>query len=432
MDIGANKPSLEEQQETPHHLIDVCEPGESCSSGDFVRMAVPAIEDILRRGKTPIVVGGSTMWTDWLIKGVPDAPKASKDTYDTIQQLLIPYEQSQDWDGAIQLLSKYAVDVDHAEGGVGVGVGAGISRNDWYRLRRALEVFQQTATNNMYKGKYKGGDSDDINATGADTGRVCARKQALPDGIDIRCFFISEERADLYRVIDSRCEEIIRMGLLEEVTSLVETGSLVPDSVASKAIGYRQTLEYFQREVFRVGIASAYEGTEADSRGECGDINESQRSLNSFRLFVKDFATATRNYAQRQMKWFRKDGSFIWIMMQQSLGAPSRALVADEIQYWVSQPRDTFEAMIRSQQSSPNTSLSTSSPSLSTHTAEWPDIRLGSSAKSSIRTYKSTAGTGTGQDVDRLLKRSKMCIDMLGREQKSKEALASLVKPSLW
>ena len=142
MDIGANKPSLEEQQETPHHLIDVCEPGESCSSGDFVRMAVPAIEDILRRGKTPIVVGGSTMWTDWLIKGVPDAPKASKDTYDTIQQLLIPYEQSQDWDGAIQLLSKYAVDVGHAEGGVGVGVGvglgAGISRNDWYRLRRAL------------------------------------------------------------------------------------------------------------------------------------------------------------------------------------------------------------------------------------------------------------------------------------------------------
>ena len=87
---------------------------------------------------------------------------------------------------------------------------------------------------------------------------------------------------------------------------------------------------------------------------------------------------------------------------------------------------------IRSQQSSLNTSLSTSSPSLSKHTAEWPDIRLGSSAKSSIRTYKSTAGTGTGQDVDRLLKRSKMCIDMLGREQKSKEALASLVKSSLW
>ena len=88
LDIGSNKPSLEEQRRVPHHLVDICEPHETYSSGEFVKSAVPIIYDILNRGKVPIVVGGSTMYLQWLVQGTPDAPKASKEIEVKAESLL--------------------------------------------------------------------------------------------------------------------------------------------------------------------------------------------------------------------------------------------------------------------------------------------------------------------------------------------------------
>ena len=67
LDIGSNKPSLAEQESVPHHLVDICDPNETYSSGEFVRDAVPIIYDIINRGKLPVVVGGSTMYLQWLV-----------------------------------------------------------------------------------------------------------------------------------------------------------------------------------------------------------------------------------------------------------------------------------------------------------------------------------------------------------------------------
>jgi tRNA dimethylallyltransferase len=77
MDIGSNKPTPEEIAATRHHMVDICEPKQTLSAGEFVLLVTPVIYDILDRGGIPILVGGSTMWLQWLVHGTPDAPKPS-------------------------------------------------------------------------------------------------------------------------------------------------------------------------------------------------------------------------------------------------------------------------------------------------------------------------------------------------------------------
>jgi tRNA dimethylallyltransferase len=69
-DIGSNKPSKEEMLEVPHHLVDFREPSDRFTAGDYVRTVDPIISGIISRGKLPVIVGGNTMWLDWLLHGV--------------------------------------------------------------------------------------------------------------------------------------------------------------------------------------------------------------------------------------------------------------------------------------------------------------------------------------------------------------------------
>ena len=242
MDIGSNKPSPQDMAETPHHLVGVMDPtlGQDCSSGEYVRLAEPAIRDILARGKVPIyvctclyqyaicktrytiqntpytirytqytpidtpdpdpapvtqvpiVVGGSTMWIDWLVKGVPDAPKADEAVKAEVEALIGSAEEvgAGAWDRALQELTHRSVDptdVKRAES---------LPRNDWYRLRRYLEVLLTRA---------KERDSE----RGTEGPKVVAgQRRPVLGGCDVRAFFIAEERAHLYRVIDERCTQV--------------------------------------------------------------------------------------------------------------------------------------------------------------------------------------------------------------------------------
>jgi tRNA dimethylallyltransferase len=87
MDIGANKPTADERAAAPHHLLDLCEPpNDVFTAGDFVRAAAPLVREISGRGRLPLLVGGNTMWTQWLVTGVPDAPK-----YSTANTTQLPY-----------------------------------------------------------------------------------------------------------------------------------------------------------------------------------------------------------------------------------------------------------------------------------------------------------------------------------------------------
>lgn len=317
LDIGSNKPSAEELAETPHHLVNICDAHDIYSCGDFVKAAVPIIYDVLNRGKVPVVVGGSTMWLQWLVHGVPDAPKASSVDEAEARRLLL--EASEDWDRAVEIVSQYdAARVSR------------LGRNDWYRLQRYLEV----ALSVRRLRSQEGGDNAGTSATTEDNDRAVVegdRTKVLAD-LDLRCFFLSEKREQLYHTIDSRCEVMLKQGLVQEVAGLLMEERLTPSAVASKAIGYRQTIEYLCRPRYEELNIRAFDG------------------------FVKDFATATRNYAKRQMQWYRKDAAFLWLSIDRpdpaihsSSDLAPYAQVAREIDYWCSLPQSNFGQIIKQQ-----------------------------------------------------------------------------------
>ena len=174
----------------------------------------------------------------------------------------------------------------------------------------------------------------------ADEGKVAGegdRTPHFPD-LDLRCYFLSEDREQLYRMIDYRCEVMLMKGLLTEVIDLVKAEHLTPMTTAAKAIGYRQTLEYLGREIAR----------------EC-DVDMNAASV-SFRRYLSDFATATRNYAKRQLHWYRKDMSFLWLKIVRPDAMANRTTeeepyreVAREILHWNSFPASNFRQMIKHQ-----------------------------------------------------------------------------------
>lgn len=317
LDIGSNKPSAEELAETPHHLVNICDAHDDYSCGDFVKAAVPIIYDVLNRGKVPVVVGGSTMWLQWLVHGVPDAPKASP--VDQVEARRLLLEASEDWDRAVEIVSQY----DPAR-------TRRLGRNDWYRLQRYLEValsVRRLRSEEEERGEgHVAETTDDAAVVGGDRTKVLA-------DLDLRCFFLSEKREQLYHTIDSRCEMMLKQGLVQEVAGLLMEERLTPSAVASKAIGYRQTIEYLCRPRYE------------------------ELSIRAFDAYVKDFATATRNYAKRQMQWYRKDAAFLWLSIDRPDPAASAsssdlapyAQVAREIDYWCSLPESNFGQIIKQQ-----------------------------------------------------------------------------------
>jgi tRNA dimethylallyltransferase len=298
LNIGSNKPTSEEQSVVPHHLIDITTPQQQLSSADFCYLAVDAINDIHKRGKTPVLVGGSTMWIQWLVHGIPDAPKGSEEAMQLVETLIGDYDRNNDWDSAMAVLQEY----DPSRAGR-------MMKNDWYRLRRYLAV-----AIDLSKNKPKGDGTEKLSTedTGSDNEEekkgneksllTAERTPLLPASeYDVRCFFLAEDREELYTIIDERCEQMIFAGLLKETAQLILNNTLTPAELVTKAIGYRQAINYFTSE-----RPSEEDGT----------------SLN-FDLFyfefLRDFSTATRNYAKDQLKWYRKDSSFLFTKIYRNL-----------------------------------------------------------------------------------------------------------------
>lgn len=222
LDIGSNKPTKEDLELVPHHLLDICHPSSVMTTGDFYRAATTSVKNILARNKVPVVVGGSTMWVQWLVQGVPDAPKPSEDITIQAEALLKDFREAERWEEGLDLLREY----DRARADK-------LSRNDWYRLQRALEIaLQLNGTKSFEEGR-----EEKTLLTGV-------RSSLLPSDIDMRTVFIGEEREMLYRTIDDRCVDMLRMGQITEVAELLLNGTLRPEYTVAKSIGYRQTISY--------------------------------------------------------------------------------------------------------------------------------------------------------------------------------------------
>lgn len=133
LQIGANKPSAADRSRVPHHLIDVNDLQDEYTAGCFYRNALVAVESVLARGRTPVLVGGTSMYLRWLVHGRPTAPRADAAISAAVQAELQPFQAAGDWEAGFGRLR--ALDPFRA---------AEILPNDWYRLHRALVIAMQT------------------------------------------------------------------------------------------------------------------------------------------------------------------------------------------------------------------------------------------------------------------------------------------------
>ncbi|KAL3635359.1 tRNA dimethylallyltransferase 9 [Castilleja foliolosa] len=287
LDIGSAKPSLSERQEVPHHLVDIMHPSEDYSVGKFYEDARKTTEEILSRGRVPIVTGGTGLYLRWFMYGKPDVPKASPEITSQVNLELADLQRDGDWEAAVQYVIK--------AGDPGV---QSLAANDWYRLRRRLEILKLSGAPpsafqvpyNSFKEKLESSDAyaSDTHSSNADLEEIKSKDLDY----DFICFFLSTQRLDLYRSIDFRCEDmLLDDGILSEAKWLLDLGLMPNSNSATRAIGYRQAMDYllFSRE-----------------QGGCS-------SSRDFFRFLSEFQKASRNFAKRQLTWFRNEPMYQWI-----------------------------------------------------------------------------------------------------------------------
>ena len=206
LNIGTAKPTLEEMQGIPHHMIDILEPDEDFSVGRYVEMATPIVEDILARGKTAIIAGGTGLYVDNLIHGGEFAPTPSTGCREKLEERL----KNEGLDALMAELRE----IDP--------VALDKSQNNPRRIIRALEVYQETG--------------ETITAHNLRTQAIPPKFDPLWIGVDY------VNRQDLYDRIDLRVELMVKDGLLEEIREVLSSG--IPEkATAMQAIGYKEFID---------------------------------------------------------------------------------------------------------------------------------------------------------------------------------------------
>ena len=202
MDIGTAKPTLDEMQGVPHHMIDVADPREDYSVSRYCKDAAPIVEDIVSRGKVAIIAGGTGLYMDSLIRGNDFAPFPSTGVRERL-------ERQADAEG-LEAMRSWLRSIDpEAEARI----------QDRKRLLRALEVYLETG--------------ETITEHNRRTQALPPRFTPLWLGLDF------ENRQSLYSRIDLRVTHMLEAGLLQEIRSLLQSG--VPDTAtAMQAIGYKE------------------------------------------------------------------------------------------------------------------------------------------------------------------------------------------------
>ena len=212
MNIGTAKPSEEEMQGIVHHMIDVCEPAEDFSVSRYTEMATPIVDDILSRGKTAIVAGGTGLYMDSLIRGNDFSPVPATGQRETLEA------QLQECGVAPLLARLQEIDPE----------AAGKSQGNPRRIIRALEVYLETG--------------ETITAHNRRTQAIPPRYDPLWLGLDF------SSRKDLYDRIDRRVEIMLEQGLLEEIRQLLASG--IPKTcTAMQAIGYKEFVDALDEKI---------------------------------------------------------------------------------------------------------------------------------------------------------------------------------------
>lgn len=202
LDIGTAKPSAAEQKLVPHHLIDIRQPTEPFSVVDFQQFASAAIDEVNRRSKLPILVGGTGLYIQALLEGYQFSPTPVTPLRDDTESTDTLYEKLNERDPS---------------------TASRIHPNDRKRILRALEVI-------------------------TNENKPLSRERAAQLQYDCLAFGLTMERQALYRRIDQRVDQMVGQGLLGEVDSLLSKG-LATNATALQAIGYKEFIAATQGDV---------------------------------------------------------------------------------------------------------------------------------------------------------------------------------------
>ncbi|MFO7153400.1 MAG: tRNA (adenosine(37)-N6)-dimethylallyltransferase MiaA [Caldicoprobacter oshimai] len=213
MDIGTAKPTAEERQGIPHHMMDIIDPGQEFSVAEYQRLATQAIDDIHSRNKLPIVVGGTGLY----IKSLLYPMNFTDASYD--QEFRKELQRQAETMGKEYLHKKLqAVDPKTA---------ARLHPNDVRRVIRALEVYH---------------------LTGKPMSEYNQELEKMDYKYNVAMIGLTMDRAKLYERINQRVDEMIEKGLLDEVKQLLDRG-YTRDMISMQGLGYKELIDYLQGRV---------------------------------------------------------------------------------------------------------------------------------------------------------------------------------------
>lgn len=238
MNIGTAKPEADVLQQAPHRLIDICSPTASYSAAQFCDDADRACEEILKAGKTPLLVGGTMMYFRAFQEGLSALPEADP----VIRQTIAAEACEFGWVHMHQKLSK-----------LDPTTAARLHPNDTQRIGRALEVYA---------------------LTGQPLSEILGTARATRPYRFINMILFPQHRAWLHERIARRFDEMLALGFLDEVDTLLARWHVTREHPAMRSVGYRQALDY--RE------------------GMCDYSTFRERGI-----------AATRQLAKRQLTWLR-------------------------------------------------------------------------------------------------------------------------------
>ena len=256
MDIGTAKPSHEEREKIPHHLIDIRNPNEQFNAGDFVRLAEEACLEVKGRGALPVISGGTGFYIKNLVLGLGEAPPSNPEIREQLKEELHNR-------GATALMEELKkadpVSADR------------IHINDEYRLLRALEVQRLTGLPlSSYSSPWS------------------STKEAAASPFSFTLLGLKRSREEIYNRINARTDAMFKAGLPDEVERLFRDG-YTPEDPGLRAIGYR---EFFVEEEF-------------GSR-----TWRLSKDIEGVKALV---AQNSRRYAKRQLTFFKSIAEVNWI-----------------------------------------------------------------------------------------------------------------------
>jgi tRNA dimethylallyltransferase len=213
MDIGTAKPTVEERGGIPHHLIDILDPSESFSTGQFRSQALALMADIVHRGKVPVLVGGTMLYFSALTQGLATLPEADSEIRRRLDRELAELGK--------EALYARLTQIDPA-------AAARIHVNDPQRIQRALEVFE---------------------ISGRPLSSFFSADQQTEQAYRyVKLIVAPEQRQTLHAKIAERFKQMLAQGFLNEVEALRARGDLHESMPSIRCVGYRQAWSYLNGE----------------------------------------------------------------------------------------------------------------------------------------------------------------------------------------